>query len=69
MKSGAGLHAYWPLGAATHELDRVEAINRGIRDRLRGDNAIDAARILRVAGTFNHKHGRPLPVELMEGAQ
>lgn len=63
--SGAGVHAYWPLTAPTHELARVEAVNRGIRDRLRGDNAIDAARILRVAGTFNHKHGAPLPVELL----
>lgn len=63
--SGAGVHAYWPLAEPTHELARIEAINRGIRDRLRGDNATDAARILRVAGTFNHKHGAPLPVELL----
>lgn len=63
--SGTGVHAYWPLPEPTFELARVEAINRGIRDRLRGDNAVDAARILRVAGTFNYKHGQPLPVRLL----
>jgi hypothetical protein len=67
--SGVGVHAYWLLGEATPDLQRVEAINRGIRAKLRGDNAIDSARILRVAGTFNHKHGRPLPVELLEARQ
>jgi hypothetical protein len=64
--SGAGVHAYWLLGEATPDVRRVADINRGIRQKLRADNAIDAARILRVAGTYNHKHGRPLPVELLE---
>ena len=63
--SGTGVHAYWRLPEPTFELSRVEAVNRGIRDRLRGDNAIDAARILRIAGTFNYKHGQPLPVRLL----
>lgn len=63
--SGTGVHAYWPLDAPTVDLSRVERINHSIRDRFRGDNAIDAARILRVAGTFNRKHGNPLPVRLL----
>jgi hypothetical protein len=63
--SGTGAHAYWPLGAATRQLTRVEQINRGLREKLRADNAVDAARILRVAGTFNRKHGTSLPVRLL----
>lgn len=63
--SGTGVHAYWPLAEPTTDLDRVVALNQRLRDRFRGDNAIDAARILRIAGTFNHKHGRPRPVELL----
>lgn len=63
--SGMGVHGYWSLAAPTTDLARVAAINRSIRDRFDGDNVIDAARILRVAGTFNHKHGKPLPVTLL----
>jgi hypothetical protein len=64
--SGRGVHAYWPLVEPTTEVARVERVNRLIRLRLGADNAIDAARILRVAGTFNHKYGTPLPVRLLE---
>lgn len=63
--SGVGLHAYWLLTPPSTDLDRIAELNRAIRDRLHGDNAIDAARILRVAGTLNHKHGRTLPVTLI----
>ena len=63
--SGVGVHGYWSLANPTTELARVERINRSIRERYQGDNAIDAARILRVAGTLNHKHGHPLPVTLL----
>jgi hypothetical protein len=65
--SGVGAHAYWTLPEPTAELARVEALNRALRDRLRGDNAIDAGRILRLSGTYNFKHGRPLPVRLLRG--
>lgn len=64
--SGRGVHAYWPLPTPTHELDRIEALNRSIRARLGGDNAVDRARVLRLAGTWNRKHGAPLPVRLLE---
>jgi hypothetical protein len=64
--SGTGAHAYWrfPDGPSA-DLERVVAINRAIKDRFSGDNAIDAARILRLAGTTNNKHGVPLPVRLL----
>jgi len=66
VASGHGVHAYWSLPEPTSDLARVERINRGIRARLQSDNAVDAARILRLAGTFNRKHGNPLPVQLLE---
>jgi hypothetical protein len=64
--SGAGLHAYWVFGEPTHDLERVVGINERIVARLGVDNCGDAPRILRVPGTFNHKHGRPLPVTLID---
>jgi hypothetical protein len=64
--SGMGAHGYWTLSAPTTDLDRVERINRSLKVRFQGDNAIDPARILRIAGTFNYKHGDRLPVRLLE---
>lgn len=64
--SGAGLHAYWPLREPTEGLERVVEINARIAASLAVDNCGDAPRILRVPGTFNYKHGRPLPVRLIE---
>lgn len=66
LSSGRGIHAYWLLDEPTADLARIERINRGIRDGLGADNAVDAARILRVAGTLNHKYGASLPVRLLE---
>ena len=63
--SGMGLHCYWPLVEPTKETARVETVNKSLRVRFGADNAVDAARILRVAGTLNHKYGEPLPVRLL----
>jgi hypothetical protein len=64
--SGTGVHAYWRIpDGPSSDLVRVVGLNRAIRDRFKGDNAIDAARILRLAGTVNHKHGGALPVRLL----
>lgn len=63
--SGSGLHAYWTLAPPTSDISRVVGVNRSLARQLRGDHAGDAARILRVAGTYNRKHGKPLPVELL----
>jgi hypothetical protein len=65
VASGKGLHCYWPLVEPTNQLSRVEAVNRSMRIRFGADNAVDAARILRVAGTLNFKYGEPLPVRLL----
>jgi hypothetical protein len=64
--SGTGVHAYWRIpDGPSSDLVRVVGLNRAIRDRFKGDNAIDAARILRLAGTVNHKHGGALLVRLL----
>ena len=61
--SGSNCHAYWPL---TEPLDRdeVERGNRCLAHALGADRAsTDAARILRVAATWSHKHQPPTPVD------
>jgi hypothetical protein len=69
VMSGAGLHVYWPMPKPTTDLDRVAAFNQKLAARLEVDNCGDAPRILRVPGTFNRKHGRPLPVRLLEAPE
>lgn len=65
VDSGHGYHAYWCLSApAPWEWARLAML--GIAERLRGDRVYDAARILRVPGTTNHKDpGAPLPVRII----
>jgi CHC2 zinc finger len=58
-------HAYWPL---TEPLaaDEIERANRRLAHALGADVAsADAARILRVPGTFSHKHQSPVPVHAL----
>ncbi len=60
-------HAYWPLRQSA-SADAIEDPNRRLAHRLGADpKCCDAARILRVAGTFNHKpeHGKPAPVRFI----
>jgi hypothetical protein len=58
-------HAYWTLRARVG-VDELERANRTLACRLGGDLAsVDAARILRPAGTLSHKHRPPAPVELL----
>lgn len=73
--SGHGLHAYWLLnGCLSVATDGLEVV----KDRLRAfadavaratgcpgfdTHASEPARVLRVPGTHNHKHGGALPVE------
>ena len=59
IKSGGGVHFYWQLDepASQDDILKIEDCNRRIASRLGGDmNATDAARILRVPGTRNHKY-------------
>ncbi len=62
--SGSGRHAYWALWPPL-EPAWAEKGNRRLAHALGADpRAVDAARILRPPGTFNHKTGEPRPVEL-----
>lgn len=66
VRSGAGLHVYWLLDRPyAHELWTPVATHfkRGVAAAgLRVDAAVtaDAARVLRVPGTYNHKRGAPV---------
>jgi putative DNA primase/helicase len=65
VKSGGGVHFYWLLKEPIEqsEISRVENINKRIATVMGGDiNACDAARILRIPNTINHKY--PAPVEI-----
>lgn len=60
------LHAYWPLVEAA-EPAVIERINRALAERLGGDTAAcDAARTMRLPGTWNCKHDPPVKAELVE---
>lgn len=59
IKSGGGVHLYWRLKEPAEKADigTIEDINHRIADQLGGDhNSCDAARILRVPDTLNHKY-------------
>ncbi len=61
--SGSNCHAYWPLREHLAR-DDVERANRRLAHALGADLAsADAARILRVPGTFSHKHEPPTRVD------
>ena len=68
VASGGGVHAYWTLTEPTSDLEHVRRINQGIRDRLGGDNAVDPARILRLAGTLHRKQTPYRAVQLLRAA-
>ncbi len=58
-------HAYWTLRTRVG-LVELEQANRTLASYLGGDLAsVDAARILRPAGTLSHKHRPPAQVELV----
>ena len=58
-------HAYWRLRTRVGPVE-LERANRALASHLGADLAsVDAARILRPAGTVSHKHRPPAPVELL----
>lgn len=83
VQSSAGkFHVYWPV-VPYRDNDRFSAVQRKLRQVFDGDKAvIDAARVLRVPGTYNCKYeqpqlvtvsalagyGQPLTVEALEFA-
>jgi hypothetical protein len=75
VRSGGGLHVYW---ISREGLSRQEWLPyaQGLKNLLHGNNVhadtavtTDAARILRVPGTLNHKpkYPQPMPVKLAHG--
>jgi hypothetical protein len=72
VRSGRGLHAWWPLEKPMHPslwLWYAAGLKQAAKKHgLAADPACtaDVARILRCPGTFNHKHGSPVEVEIDE---
>ena len=69
VKSGCGIHLYWLLKEPSRQEDigKVEDINKRIVSQLGGDlNSCDAARILRIPGTVNHKYENKPVCEVVE---
>jgi hypothetical protein len=76
VDSGGGYHLYWLLtepvffgewqGEHKGEMDKIEGCNRGIRTRLSSDDCWDAARILRIPGTFNLKKSKQRLVRIVK---
>ena len=59
VESGGGLHLYWLLEspAGISDVAKIESINKRLAIQLHGDQASsDAAHILRLPGTYNHKY-------------
>jgi hypothetical protein len=71
VDSGGGFQSYWlfreSVELTQESIPRLERINRGLAQALGGDvAATDAARILRLPGTFNMKiPGKPRPVKII----
>jgi hypothetical protein len=64
VRSGHGLHAYWFLREPT-DPETISALSKRLARALGGDHAFDAARILRLPGTWNRKDpNNPVPVEI-----
>jgi hypothetical protein len=59
VATGGGLHAYFLLDEPTTDFGALEAVNRGLMRAVGKDAAIDASRVLRLAGTINYKYDPP----------
>jgi hypothetical protein len=67
VASGGGYHVYWrfskPVGRDA--IPTVERLNKALVARFRGDpGATEAARVLRLPSTTNHKYDKPRPVSI-----
>ena len=57
IMSGGGYQAFWHIPAETTDLDRLEAVNKGLITRLKGDKGThNFDRVMRVPGTVNLPH-------------
>src|SRR5690606_6983188 len=55
--SGRGFYALWKLDTPTKDWYRAKRANKWLAQQLGGDTTWDAARILRLPGTWNPKPG------------
>lgn len=74
VNSGTGFHVYWLLDSTVFVRSgrwiEIEAINRAIANKYHGDiAAIDVSRVLRMPGTFNHKHNPARQVRVADALQ
>lgn len=71
VNSGRGIHVYWPLEAAVPTVTwhpvaiRLKAACVALGLRTDPTATADAARVLRLPGTHNHKDSPPNPVEVV----
>ena len=75
VQSGNGYHVYWAIeeeleGEVWQELANALKAN-ALHHGLKFDTActVDRVRVLRMPGSFNHKHGSPKPVALQKGSE
>jgi hypothetical protein len=66
VKSGTPGHAHVYLPVNLAPAAELEVWNKKMKGHLDGDNCWDAARVLRLPGTFNHKMGECRPVGSLE---
>jgi len=55
INSGGGCHLYWFLSDA-QEPGKIEDVNKGIRDRVKGDHTWGRARVMRMPGSWHVKN-------------
>jgi len=68
LESGGGFHVYWLLQepAGQEEIPAIESLNHALAHVLGGDlGSCDAARILRLPGTWNLKYQPARPVKIL----
>ena len=66
VESGGGLHVYWALQTPAANTEEFKAIRKQFISLVNSDWVQDAARILRVPGTQNHKYDELRTVRLTE---
>src|SRR5207245_7761804 len=65
VDTGGGIHPYWVLDKSTTDLDAFSAVQHGIAKHFTSDPIIDPCRVVRLAGTENHKKPTPRPTAII----
>lgn len=65
VTSGGGVHAYFLLDTPITDFARLERVNRALMKCVGHDAAVDASRVLRLAGTTNFKYDPPRPAQII----